>query len=1313
MRAFCFLLLLSLPLFSTPADDAKMILDKTQTAGGVVVHLGCGDGSLTAALRANASYVVQGLGGDQAAVDAARKALLAQGVYGPVALEKLTSKTLPYVDNMVNLIVVDDALGVPEAEIQRVLTPGGAVFYRKDGKLVEKPRPRDMDDWTHYFHSPDGNPVAHDSHVGPPESLQWVGSPRWSRHHDRMSSLSAMVSAKGRMFYILDEGSRISIVLPPKWRLIARDAFNGTVLWKQDINDWVNHMWPLKSGPTQLTRRLVAVENDVFATLGLKVPVTQLDAATGKVKRVFESSGACEEILVDNGQLFTLTNKTGKHELDSYTLENQKEVERFTWDEKPRDIVAFDIASGKELWRVTTPCAPLSLCTSAGGVFFHNGKNLVALDRATGKTMWESEPAKRKSAIQFNFGPRLITHQTVVIFAGGEGEMAGYDQKSGKKLWTAPHAKSGYQSPHDLLIAKGQVWNAPNLSTGDTGILTGRDPLTGEVKTEFPPTVDTYWFHHRCYISKATDNFMLMSRTGVEFIDFTGKKWDINHWVRGACLYGVMPANGLTYAPPHNCACYPETKLYGLNALAPASKNLTKPSLTDSDEGRFEKGPAYGDAFADTAEPTAADWPTYRSTEGRTGFLNSPVSGQGLAPKWEIKLGGKLSSTSIADGKVFVAQVEQHTLHAIDQVTGKPAWQYTTGGRIDSPPTVWKGRVVFGSADGWVYCLRSKDGALVWRFRGAPRWERHMAFEGLESVWPVHGSVLVEDGVAAFVAGRSNFLNGGLRFIKVDVESGSKLVETSIDDKDPETGGDIQDKLQTLQMPTGLADILVSDGKFTYLKSQKFSSDGQRPEIGVTSGNAIAHGASQQGEGAHVYAPMGFLDDSWFHRSYWVYGKNFAGGHNGYYQAGKFTPSGRILCVDDKNVYAFARKPQYYKWTTPLEHHLFSAPKEAPSVSAEALAKAIQGGNPRKKGDAKGKATGKGKAAPEGPQPAASFKNSATLDPSNKAITVEAWFKTDLRNGTLLAHGGTRMGYALSLREGKPSFSVKPGDNSPISAVTAAEGIDNGWHHAAGVLGEDKSLKIYVDSKLAGSTNVTALLSRAPADGLDIAADGGSQVLHDGTEFAGTIDAIAVSHAAATAEQLAARASTPGVGFTPEMKPVLVLNFDKNSAADSSAAGNAGTLAVQTFVPGKDDKGLALRLATADPKAGPGSEVKMPPNNHFVEPQWTQEIPIIARGMALAQKVLFVAGPEDVVDEEDAVARMTKGDASILPAVQKMDENLEGKHGAILLAVNTETGEVQSTTQLDSPPTWDGLTAAQGAVFLTTLDGRLQCFGGK
>src|SRR6185437_717324 len=198
--------------------------------GGVIVHLGCGDGKLTAALRVNDSYIVQGLDAD---VTRARQNIQSLGIYGPVSVEKWAGDRLPYVDNLVNLLVADTLGKVPMDEVMRVLVPNGVALI--GGKKTVKPRPPEMDDWTHYFYDARGNAVSKDTAVGPPERLQWVGSPRWSRHHDRISSLSAMVSAGGRMFYIMDEGSRISILLPSKWVLTARDAFNGTILWRKDI----------------------------------------------------------------------------------------------------------------------------------------------------------------------------------------------------------------------------------------------------------------------------------------------------------------------------------------------------------------------------------------------------------------------------------------------------------------------------------------------------------------------------------------------------------------------------------------------------------------------------------------------------------------------------------------------------------------------------------------------------------------------------------------------------------------------------------------------------------------------------------------------------------------------------------------------------------------------------------------------------------------------------------------------------------------------------------------------------------------------
>ena len=34
-------------------------------------------------------------------------------------------------------------------------------------------------------------------------------------------------------------------------------------------------------------------------------------------------------------------------------------------------------------------------------------------------------------------------------------------------------------------------------------------------------------------------------------------------------------------------------------------------------------------------------------------------------------------------------------------------------------------------------------------------------------------------------------------------------------------------------------------------------------------------------------------------------------------------------CVDDERVYGFGRKPEYYRWTTPMEYQLFAASRDA------------------------------------------------------------------------------------------------------------------------------------------------------------------------------------------------------------------------------------------------------------------------------------------------------------------------------------------------------------------------------------------------
>jgi len=130
-----------------------------------------------------------------------------------------------------------------------------------------------------------------------------------------------------------------------------------------------------------------------------------------------------------------------------------------------------------------------------------------------------------------------------------------------------------------------------------------------------------------------------------------------------------------------------------------------------------------------------------------------------------------------------------------------------------------------------------------------------------------------------------------------------------------------------LNMPVGRPDILSCDGDRVYMRSQAFDLQGKRLRMGPTLANRN-EGKYQGGAETHLFCPTGYLDDTWFHRTYWLYGKTWGSGWNGYFVAGQFAPAGKIMSVSDDLVYVFGRKPQYYRWTAPLEYRLFASQKK-------------------------------------------------------------------------------------------------------------------------------------------------------------------------------------------------------------------------------------------------------------------------------------------------------------------------------------------------------------------------------------------------
>ncbi len=896
----------------TSGPSVREVLKESGVAGGLVVHVGDVDGEALSALHVDDRYLVHGLCPDTRKVAEARDHLQRHGVYGKVSVRQWNGDHLPYGDNLVNLLICGKISGIgsrlSEQEIMRVLVPNGVAIV--GGKRIQKPWPRKIDEWTHFLHAPDNNAVAEDTVVGLPNHLQWVGAPKYARSHEQLASVSAMVSAKGRLFYIADLGQTADIRLPARWCLIARDAFNGVVLWRRTIDNWADHMHSFRSGPPDLPFRLVAVDDRVYVVLDQSKPVHALDAATGKMLLTYEGTEYARQIMHTGFQLVMLT---GTSQVDI-----QRELKGIA--SAKRSITAANPETGAVLWRKAVgKDALLPVVASGGSLLYQTKAQLMCLDLATGREKWQTaHPLTMPGAKNrdWNWATPTLTAKNGIVYVSDLKSLSAISVKDGSKLWGCS-SKEGFCSSPDTFLIDGLLWRGYTGKRGAADFGQGLNMATGELEREFD-TQEAWDFatlaHYRCYKPKATSNFILSSRSGVEFIDVESGEIRNNFWLRGTCQYGVLPCNGLLYTPPHSCACNIKTMMRGLCAYT-ALQSSTEPRQ----EKRLFRGPAFG-AIGEAGLPHAEDWPVFRHDNERSGKASTRVPHE-LRQVWKTTLGGKLTAPVVARGRIYISETGAHTVHALDAADGDLVWSYTADGRVDSPPTVHNNTVLFGSADGWVYCLREEDGALVWRYRGAPE-ERAIVVRGqLESAWPIHGSVLVENDVAVVAAGRSSYVDGGIHITRLNPGTGETLSETVVNSLDPETGK---------QPPGGvdlrgvLNDVLAASNGSVYMRHLKLDFE---------TGDDLAIGPP------HLFAPMGFLDDAWWHRSYWLFGSDPvcmpARNESGWAiwsRVGNMVPSGRILALGDDTVFGYGRNKYPHggagQFRGGERYHLFSAEKK-------------------------------------------------------------------------------------------------------------------------------------------------------------------------------------------------------------------------------------------------------------------------------------------------------------------------------------------------------------------------------------------------
>ncbi len=855
---------------------AQQILNDTGVRGGLIVHVGVNDGQLTAALGAGPRYRVHGLDTETANVERARRHIRSLGLYGKVSVTQYDGRRLPYTDNLVNLLVVEPPAAVTMAEAMRVLVPLG-VAYVKTGDTwttTKKPRPAEIDEWTHWLHGPDGNAVAEDTLVGPPRHLQWIAKPYWLRHHHTVSSVTNFVSSAGRVFYVVDEApGGMDGSAPDQWALVARDAFNGLPLWREAMPEWGWRTWSDDwqcrfTVPTHIARRLVAVGDRVYVTLGFNAPLTELDAATGEVLRTFEGSQHTDEILLHDGRLILALND-GPQRPGTGSDQRRGQAE-----EPParKSVAMIDVDSGEMLWKTgryvglrsktgsMERISHLSMCAGDGRVSFVDRDRIVCLSLADGRELWaaarpEIPEHRMRYDIRLSDMCSLVYQDGTLYFAqlnpdkrvgwrGVRGRLHAFSATSGKELWDRQCASWGWGHPADVFVVDGLVW----VHDFETPNIMGLDPATGQIERQVSnfEAFDN-GHHHRCYRNKATTRFLMTSYRGLEFLDYAGEATDLNHWVRGTCRLGAFPCNGMVYATPHPCSCYMSSKLNGFLALTPETP--TPNSRPDSH--KLQRGPAFDKPLSAFHSPLSEAWPMFRHDGRRSGSTATSLSAE-LNPAWQVDLRSRPTSC-VAVGETLLAAVpEMHQVVAMNIKDGRRTWSFTAGGRIDTPPTIDRGRAYFGCADGWLYCVRMSDGQLVWRLRGAPQERLVGAFGAVESAWPIHGSPLVKDGVVYFTAGRSSFLDGGILAFSVDAQSGKILSRRKIASEQSMQVDQGTDRLADSGL---LQDLLVAHGDSISMRQRRIF-----PTI------------EPLGDAPVLRTTGGMLDDEWFSRTRWYFG---------------------------------------------------------------------------------------------------------------------------------------------------------------------------------------------------------------------------------------------------------------------------------------------------------------------------------------------------------------------------------------------------------------------------------------------------------
>ncbi|MEC7502193.1 MAG: PQQ-binding-like beta-propeller repeat protein [Planctomycetota bacterium] len=577
-------------------EAAERLIDEVGSGPGLCVVLGAGP--LAGSIAKASDWTVLCLETDQKKIASTRETLLHEGLYGHrVAVLPVDSfDALPLPSHFANLVVSQAALDgqPPEAgagEAFRLLRPLEGIgmfgqlratdaeeavkqledYFLRDGVVAHftadddgvwarfvKPGLKGAGEWSHQYGRADnsafGGEVLGYTSVANEMETQWVGRPGPRYQPDRNGRKPGPLSTGGRLFA---QGLE---------RVVALDAYNGTVLWSAEIPAMRRFNIPRDSS------NWCADDDSLYAVVDDRC--WQLDARDGHLTQQFSlpgMAGSSEE------SQWSYVGSLGPILLGSRTKLNAP-FEEFrghaAWYDQPKgpqsakvcsdSLFALSKDSGAAMWEYKQGLILNPTITAIPErVYFVESRQpelmasetrriedprlwenqfLVALDAKTGEVVWERPLDTDDGEAVFYLANQ---RGKLVIVASGAGKyhVSVYDQESGKLAWEDRFDWPGGAHDH------GKAMSRPAMINGNLFVRPRVfDLASGRTLAKVMPGGG-------CGTYACAGNFLIFRSGNITLWDH---RYEIpSQWarLRPGCWLSAIPAGGMLLAPEAGGGC--------------------------------------------------------------------------------------------------------------------------------------------------------------------------------------------------------------------------------------------------------------------------------------------------------------------------------------------------------------------------------------------------------------------------------------------------------------------------------------------------------------------------------------------------------------------------------------------------------------------------------------------------------------------------------------------------------------------------------------------------------------------------------------